>query len=193
MPYRKLVGPQCAQHGISEAFAYAIMRTESGFSPQAQSPVGALGLLQLMPYTATGMATVLKRSPPTRNALFQPETNIALGVAFLGLAEREFGHAAWAAAVYNGGPDNVARWMNTFGHLEPELFIERIPFRETRNYVKRVTETMALYRALMGEDLRVDLPTKSPGAAPASFTWFPPSERSAAPMQGADAPGKRSE
>ena len=190
MPYRELVRAHCAQNGISEAFAYAIMRTESGFDPRAQSPVGALGLLQLMPYTANGMALLLDRAPPTPQRLVHPETNIALGVAFLGLAEREFGHAAWAAAVYNGGPDNVARWMNKFGHLEPELFIERIPFRETRNYVKRVTATMALYRALMGEALRLELPSKNPGPAPTSFTWFPPSESSATPIEGAEAPGQ---
>lgn len=188
MPYRDLVRAHCQQHGISEAFAYAIMRTESGFSPRAKSPVGALGLLQLMPYTARGVAAHLQQPPPPSAALVQPATNIALGVAFLGLAEREFGHAAWAAAVYNGGPDNVARWMNQFGHLEPELFVERIPFQETRNYVKRVTETMAIYRALSGEPLRVELPATPPGKAPLVFTWFPPSEKSPAPLPGARAP-----
>jgi soluble lytic murein transglycosylase-like protein len=79
-----------------------------------------------------------------------------------------------AAASYNGSPEHVSGWLRDFGHLEPELFVERIPFKETRDYVKKVLPTMAVYRALGGEPLLLDLPDAPLGPPPAKLTGFPP-------------------
>lgn len=189
LPFPELVEDACRRHGLDPSFAWSIMRTESGFLPTATSRAGAIGLLQLMPYTARGMAQKLGLPEPRPGDLARPRVNIDLGVAFLATAEREFGHPLLAAAVYNGGPDNVARWLQDFGHLEPELFVERIPFLETRNYVKSVLETAAVYRALSGAPLALTLPTAPLGGGPKAFTWFPPSEEAEVPVEGATAPG----
>jgi soluble lytic murein transglycosylase len=172
-PWADLVEKACAKHGLEPAFAWAIMRNESGFYPDANSAVGARGLMQLMPYSAAGMAKKLGKSAPHPDSLTQPAVSIDYGVAFLATSTKELGHPALAAAAYNGGPENVAAWMEGFGHLDPELFVERVPFRESRDYIKHVLPAMALYRALDGAPLLVDFPTKPFGKPPKEYTWFP--------------------
>jgi soluble lytic murein transglycosylase len=173
-PWLSEVLAACERHGTDPALAYAIMRTESGFLPTAESVVGALGLMQLMPYTARGIARIIEREPPTTSELTRPGVSIELGVALLGLSRRELGHVLLAAASYNGGPQHVSGWLRDFGHLEPELFVERIPFKETRDYLKKVLPTMAVYRALGGAPLVLELPDAPLGPPPAKLTWFPP-------------------
>ncbi|MFZ9889527.1 MAG: transglycosylase SLT domain-containing protein [Myxococcota bacterium] len=173
-PFPDLVVSSSVRHGIEPALTWAIMRTESGFAPEARSPVGALGLMQLMPYTASGIATVLGVDSPSVTELQKPETNIELGTGALGLWMRELGHPVLVVASYNGGPNNVVRWLRSFGHLPPDLFVERIPFLETRDYVKKVLPTLALYRALRGEALDVSLPETSFDAPRGEVTVFTP-------------------
>ncbi len=174
-PWSELVEKAAKEHGISADFVYAIMRTESAFDPDITSRVGARGLLQLMPYTARGMAEQLKVTPPAPDDLYRPDVVIPLGTAFLAISQKELGSLALSAAAYNGGPRNVARWMKHFGHLPPELFVERIAFKETRNYVKKTAVTAMMYSALEGGPLVIDLPTAPVGPPPATFTWFDPS------------------
>ncbi len=174
LPYDEHVLAMCKRYDIEPALAWSIMRTESGFRPTAESVVGALGLMQLMPYTARGIANEVGLKPPLPSHLVRPRVSVELGVAVLSLSKRELGHRMLSVASYNGSPKNVAAWMRDFGHLEPELFVERIPFKETRDYVKRVLPTMALYRALDGHDLVLDIPKAPVGKPPAKVTWFPP-------------------
>lgn len=173
-PYAEHVKAACERHGLDPALAWAIMRTESGFLPTAESVVGALGLMQLMPYTAQGIAKVIRAPAPKPSELLKPAVSVELGVAVLALGQRELGHPLLSVASYNGSPTAVSEWMRDFGHLEPELFVERIPFRETRDYVKKVLPDVALYRALAGEDLVLELPTAPVGKPPARITAFPP-------------------
>ena len=171
-PYRKLVDDAAKAHGIGQDLIYAIMRTESGFREKAKSPVGALGLLQLMPYTARGLAQKRGVDAPKVSALTLPQVSIDFGASFLAISQRELGHPWLAAAGYNGSPENVAQWLKDFGDLEPELFVERVPYKETRNYIKRVSATMAMYRALDGEPLALDWPSAfHKNEKP--VTWFP--------------------
>lgn len=173
-PYADLVVSASGRHGVDPALVWAIMRTESGFSPAARSPVGALGLMQLMPYTATGVAALLGLPAPTVTELQNPETNIDLGTGALGLWLRQLGHPLLVVASYNGGPSHVVEWLRAFGHLPPDLFVERIPFLETRDYVKKVLPTLALYRALQGEALELSLPDVAFGAPAGEVTVFSP-------------------
>lgn len=173
-PYADLVMSASVRHGIEPALTWAIMRTESGFSPVARSPVGAIGLMQLMPYTATGVAAVLGLPAPSVTELQNPETNIELGTGALGLWLRQLGHPLLVVASYNGGPGNVVQWLRSFGHLPPDLFVERIPFLETRDYVKKVLPTLALYRALQGDVLELSLPNAAFGAPAGEVTVFAP-------------------
>ena len=172
MPHLEVATPIANKRGVPLDVVYAIMRTESGFMSDAVSLVGALGLMQLMPYTARGLADVLDQERPDPATLTTPEVNIPLGTSFLSISTKELGHPALAAAGYNGSPHNVARWLREFGDLEAELFVERVPFKETRNYIKRVSAVSAVYRALDGNALAIDLPAKF-SKRPDKVTWFP--------------------
>ncbi|MCP4502940.1 MAG: lytic transglycosylase domain-containing protein, partial [Deltaproteobacteria bacterium] len=172
MPFSAKVEAAAARHEVDASFVYAIMRTESGFRADVKSHAGALGLLQLMPYTAIGMAKKLKQKPPLVEDLINPDVNIELGAAFLGASSREFGSILLAAACYNGAPQNVSEWQFRSQHLHAELFVERIPFKETRNYVKKVLSTEALYRSLEGDPLDLDLPEGVIGPPPTRYTSF---------------------
>jgi soluble lytic murein transglycosylase len=174
-PWRDVVAAAARGHAVPTSFLYAIMRTESGFDARAISVAGALGVIQLLPSAATGAAALAGRPIDDARRVFDPPVAIDLGAALLGAGLKEFGSLALAAAAYNGGAPNVASWMREHGSLDAELFIERIPFKETRDYVKRVTAVEATYRALAGGDLALNLPMSIPPPPP-TFTHFPMDE-----------------
>jgi soluble lytic murein transglycosylase-like protein len=174
-PWLDVVEASAAKHGAASSFVYAIMRTESGFDPRAVSVAGALGVIQLLPSASRGSATLAGRPVEDANRIFEPEIAIDLGTALLGTGQREFGSQMLSAAAYNGGAHNVALWMKEYRALETELFIERIPFKETRDYVKRVTAVEAVYRGLNGGDVTPNLPDSIP-EPPEKFTHFPMDE-----------------
>ncbi len=139
--------------GLPEpAFTLAIVRQESGFQPTIRSAVGARGLMQLMPATASNVA---RRQGLGYSAerLDEPEYNLRLGSAFLGQLTDDFsGSYVLAAAGYNAGPGRAGQWASDCGDprqssIDPADFIECIPFSETRNYVMRVLESVEVYRA----------------------------------------------
>ena len=134
------------------ALVLAVMRQESEFYPGAQSPVGALGLMQLMPATARHSARKIG-IPFSRNRLTSdPDYNVRLGQAYLKeLLEQFDGSYILALAAYNAGPSRAQSWIDLFGDprdpaVDPINWIERIPFSETRNYVQRILESLVVYR-----------------------------------------------
>ena len=136
----------------------AIARRESEFDPKVQSGVGARGLMQIMPATAKEVAAVLGRSDEhtTFRLISDPEYNADLGAAFLStLAGRFDGNVVMMSAAYNAGPSRPIRWSEIYGDPRGQMdvvdWIEHIPFRETRNYVMRVTESLPIYRARLGK------------------------------------------
>lgn len=138
--------------GPETALVLALMRQESEFYPRARSPVGALGLMQLMPATAKQVARG-KGLPYNRDRLVtDPDYNLRLGRAYLNELLEEFdGSYILALAAYNAGPTRARRWIKAFGDprradVDPILWIERIPFSETRNYVQRILESLVVYR-----------------------------------------------
>jgi soluble lytic murein transglycosylase len=138
--------------GVNPEWVWAIMRAESLYKPDVISPVGARGLLQLMPYTARNLARLAGDKSDSPNAL-EPEVNIRLGSAYLARLKQKFkGNLPLAAAAYNAGPHRVEGWLVNFGHLETDEFIEHIPFLETRNYVKKVVRNHTFYRRLYAKD-----------------------------------------
>jgi peptidoglycan lytic transglycosylase len=139
------------------ALLYAIIRQESGFDPDAVSPAGARGLMQLMPATANGVAKKLDVSySPQR--LTDGSYNVLLGRAYLQRLIEEFGGSyALAIAAYNGGPGRVQQWLHEFGDprggaIDMVDWIEMIPVGETRNYVQRVLENLQIYRGQTGRE-----------------------------------------
>jgi len=125
-----------------------IARRESAFNPQAMSPVGARGLMQLMPGTAAHVARNLGISAPSTSALFEPQTNIQLGSAYIqSMLERYRGNRIAATAAYNAGPQRVDRWLAS-APSEFDRFVESIPFRETRDYVQAVLAYRVIFESL---------------------------------------------
>ena len=137
---------------IPSALTWAIMREESAFNPEAKSIANAVGLMQLMAGTARLVARDAQTPAPLpfdEPSLHRPAVSIALGARLLSSLRVAFpGHPAFAIAAYNGGSNAVRRWLAQHGADDFDVFVERIPFDETRNYVKRVLSSEATYAYL---------------------------------------------
>ncbi len=149
---------QFQRYGVGKAlpisYAMAIARQESAWNPKAHSPVGAAGLMQVMP--ATAQHTVKSYSLPgysNSSQLLDPETSIQIGMQYLESVYQQFGeNRIFSSAAYNAGPSRVRTWLgNSAGRLDAVAFIETIPFSETRGYVKNVLAYDAYYRHLMSK------------------------------------------
>lgn len=136
-PFPEMVRQTAALNSVPEAFVYGVMRQESGYISDVRSPAGAVGLMQLMPATAKEMGKKLGVKAP-KWKLIDGELNIRLGVRYLNFVLRRFDeNVVLAAAAYNAGPHRVQKWVS--GDVLPaDLWVETIPFDETRDYVKGV-------------------------------------------------------
>jgi len=137
---------------INPAWAFAITRRESSFMTDAHSPVGAKGLMQLMPNTAK----YLKKGKVSRSYLLNAKNNIALGTKYLKeLLDKNKGNQVLATASYNAGPHRVKRWLKATNLMPADIWIETIPYRETRNYVKSVLAYQEIYQHQPGQVSRI--------------------------------------
>ena len=147
LPYWEPVAEQVRRTGLPESLVYAVIRTESSFSPTILSPAGAVGLMQLMPATArevSGKGWSFNVADLTR-----PEFNISCGTRHLkDLLKQHDNSLVLAVAAYNAGSAPVNRWRKKFGALREDEFIENIPYGETREYVKKVLAGAELYHRL---------------------------------------------
>lgn len=146
LPHRGTFRTAAAQAGIPEAWAYGIARSESIFMRDVRSSAGAIGLMQLMP--ATGRSTAAELSLPYRgiDTLVDPTSNIRLGTWYLGKMHNRFGqHAALATAAYNAGPHRVSQWLPERRPIDARIWVETIPFNETRDYVRRVLTAEVIF------------------------------------------------
>ena len=133
LAHRDLVVAAATKQSLSPGFVFGLIRSESAWVEDARSHANAYGLMQLIPETARRMAKAEKRNYANPLALFDPELNLALGTRYLSSVLARYRGAHWlAAASYNAGPARVDQWLAQRGHLEPDLFIETIPFKETR-------------------------------------------------------------
>ncbi|AHJ75325.1 murein transglycosylase [Kosakonia sacchari] len=155
LAYSDLYARYTSGKGISQSYAMAISRQESAWNPTARSPVGAAGLMQIMPGTATHTVKMFN-IPGYSNSgqLFDPETNINIGTSYLQYVYQQFGNnRIFSSAAYNAGPGRVRNWLNNSGgKLDAVAFIESIPFSETRSYVKNVLAYDAYYRYFLNGD-----------------------------------------
>ncbi|MEH6577894.1 MAG: transglycosylase SLT domain-containing protein [Amphritea sp.] len=152
MPYSPLFAEKAKQFKIDTNWARAVARQESAFQATARSHVGARGLMQLMPKTAQDTARKNKVEYRRESQLYSPATNITLGTAYLAEMKKKFkGNQVYATAAYNAGPRRVSRWLKARGELPIDIWIETIPFSETRKYVKNVVAYHAVYGALAGK------------------------------------------
>lgn len=148
-PFDDHVTHYADERGLDPFLIDAVMREESGFNPTVESWANALGLMQLMLPTAKDMAQRVGRKNVTASQLLEPEINIELGSMYLlGLADRFDGHPVCMIAGYNGGAGNVRKWLRERGDQPADMWVETIPFPQTRNYVKRVAMSWWIYHWL---------------------------------------------
>jgi len=147
--YESLVVKNSQDFGVMPEITWSIMRAESQFFSEALSPVGARGLMQIMPYTAAQIGRLLSDKNYHHDRFIEPEMNIRYGVRYLSRLQKQFdGSLPLVAAAYNAGPHRVFSWLNNFGTLDMDEFIEHVPFVETRNYIKKVVRHFVVYRGL---------------------------------------------
>lgn len=148
--YKELVWASTRAEGsVEPALVYAIMREESGYRPKVLSVSGARGLLQIMVPTGDRLASRMGETQYEPDDLFEPETNIKLGAYYLAeLMARFDGRKSAAIASYNAGPQAVSEWLKEPTAVEDDLWVEAIPYDQTRGYVKRVLRSYHAYRVL---------------------------------------------
>ncbi|QFT57914.1 Soluble lytic murein transglycosylase precursor [Sulfitobacter sp. THAF37] len=193
-----MIGKRAAQRGLTIAAPYyplhslvemdlpmapemslSIARRESEFDPVVQSAVGARGLMQIMPATGRDIARDLGISDlhTTDRMIADPDYNARLGATYLSQMARRFdGNVVMMSAAYNAGPARPPRWMELYGdprrgEIDIVDWVEMVPFRETQNYIMRVTESLPVYRARLGKDpLPVPFSEELTGSTLKAFT-----------------------
>ena len=153
-PYRQSIIRAARERKLDPRFILALIRQESVFKPYAKSPAGARGLLQLTIDAARKYAPGAGISNLTESQLYQPDTSIALGAEYIETLHKMFPEVLEAiAASYNGGEDNVARWLKRSKHQDPGVFTAEIGFEETKGYVQKVMSNYRAYQELYTADL----------------------------------------
>lgn len=144
--YRESFVREAQTRGLHSSWVFAITRQESGFMADARSGVGAMGLMQLMPATASHTASKFAIPLASPQQALTPEKNIQLGTAYLSMVHAQFnGNRVLASAAYNAGPGRVKRWLTGARHLAFDVWVETIPFDETRQYVQNVLAYAVIY------------------------------------------------
>ena len=150
--FRQVVESPSVRRSLPPAAVYAVIRQESAFMPDARSSAGALGLMQIMPRTGREISRAMGRRLRGRNQLLVPDLNVEMGTYYLRSLLRETGgHVVLATASYNAGPHRVRRWLPARGEVEAAVWIDNVPFTETRRYVRRVLAYHAIYEHRLGQ------------------------------------------
>lgn len=156
--YESSVESEAKKRKVQPYLIWSIMKAETQYKYDAISPVGAVGLMQFMPYTSQKVAIMLNEEHDTEN-MFDPETAVKYGATYLRkLSDELGGQFPLVAAAYNGGPHRVKLWLRNFKekdgtNMEYDMFVEHIPFNETRTYVKRVMSFVLTYQKLYEDKL----------------------------------------
>ncbi|WP_455925126.1 transglycosylase SLT domain-containing protein [Pseudomonas putida] len=146
MAHRDALVREATSRGIHASWAFAITRQESAFMDDARSGVGAMGLMQLMPGTAKETARKFSIPLASPSQAIDPDKNIQLGAAYLSQVHAQFnGNRVLASAAYNAGPGRVKQWLRGANHLSFDVWVESIPFDETRQYVQNVLSYAVIY------------------------------------------------
>ncbi|HEY8476030.1 MAG TPA: transglycosylase SLT domain-containing protein, partial [Chloroflexota bacterium] len=159
VPYASLIEAAAAEEGLDPHLLAGLVRQESAFNPRAVSPARAVGLTQVMPSTGSEIAEKLDWPDYRSDDLLRPEVSLRFGAWYLARAlERYDGRLFPSLAAYNAGPGTVDGWMERFGYDDPDVFVERVPWREPAQYIRKV------------------------------YAWYRTFQESASPVPSADAP-----
>lgn len=160
--YRQAIVESAKINQLPVNLVFGLVRQESIFDHSAVSPAGALGLMQIMPATGRSIAREIHESRPSQSKLLDPRTNVRYGTHyFKGLVDQFNKNFALAAAGYNAGPHRVQRWLPVGKSLDSDIWVEIIPFRETRRYVRYVLGYAVIYQQRLnsgGHRLREFMP-----------------------------------
>lgn len=173
-PFRDVFREYAATHGLDEAWLFGLVRQESRFIPDARSSAGAAGLMQLMPRTARFIAKKIGLRGFRPRSVVEVNTNVTLGTGYLRMVLDQLGSPVLASAAYNAGPARARRWRDA-KPLEGAIYVETIPFNETRDYVKKVMANTVFYAALL-EGKYVSLKQRLGIVPPASAAEHPDRE-----------------
>ncbi|HJP90608.1 MAG TPA: transglycosylase SLT domain-containing protein, partial [Pyrinomonadaceae bacterium] len=153
-PYRQAILSAAKARKLDPRFILALIRQESVFRPLAKSPAGARGLLQLTMDAAQKYGPAAGLNSLNESQLYQPETSIRLGAEYIEYLTKLFPQMLEpVAASYNGGEDNVARWLKRAKHADPGVFTSEVGFDETKGYVQKVMSNYRVYHTLYTADL----------------------------------------
>ena len=150
LPYEAALRREAAKNDFDPMFAAGLIRQESTFQADAVSPKFAVGLMQVLPKTGKLLAKQMKVRY-TKDKLFEPDFNIAVGMVYIANLVRQTGAPEYAAAAYNAGEDRIAAWKSERNYEEIPELVESIPFSETRDYVQIVLRNTAVYRMIYGQ------------------------------------------
>ncbi len=149
MRHDRLISAEAARYKLDPSLVRAIIRQESAFDEDARSSANARGLMQVLPSTGRKLARSAGIGRYTTQRLYSPDVNIALGTRFFAGLLDEYDHKLEVAlAAYNAGTDRAERWIREYSFSDMAEFVERIPFAETRDYVKQVFTNTAYYRQI---------------------------------------------
>ncbi len=167
--YQDLVNSNAQRERLDPAWVFGLMRQESAFIADARSHAGALGLMQLMPATGRNVGRRLKLNIRNNYSILNVKNNIRLGTNYLRtVLEENGGHQVLATAAYNAGPHRVRKWLPKASTLPADLWVETIPFNETRQYVKNVMGFTTIYNHKLGKQtkrLKERMPPVVPSAS----------------------------
>ena len=151
-PYDDIVMKNAKRFSLRPEYVYGVMRQESAMNSLARSHAGASGLMQLMPATAKDVAKELNIKAPNRTALLQPKLNVQLGSKYLrSMLDRYDNQQVLATASYNAGPHRVKRWLPSENNMSADVWVDTIPYDETRKYVRRVMAYSTVYEWKMAQ------------------------------------------
>jgi len=154
LPYEQILAGNARKRNLDVSWVYALTRAESIFMEDAQSPAGAMGLMQVMPATGRETAKALGMKKFFTSHLLKADINVPIGTEYLRRMYDRFNrNLILATAAYNAGPSAVNKWLPVSGCMEPEIWIEQIPFEETRKYVQRILYFASIYDWRLQKDV----------------------------------------
>lgn len=149
--FAEYVEKYSGEFDVPQELVYAVIYCESSFDPKVKSSVGAVGLMQLMPMTMDWLSRLMGEDEPT-GIITDPETNIKYGTYYLSYLYKKFSSWETALAAYNAGHGRVMEWLENSEYSDDGITLKKIPYKETENYVNRVTDVKNEYYSLYFEN-----------------------------------------
>lgn len=150
LKYLDITEKYAEEYGIDPYFVLSVIKAESNFNPKAVSGKGAIGLMQIHPDTGKWIAENIGVTRYSEDILFDPETNIRFGCWYLNNLNKEFKDPVLMLAAYNAGSGNVVKWLNDERYSDNNK-LKYIPFKETQDYIERITKNYRMYKRLYKE------------------------------------------